>query len=438
MYRSAMYRSDIPPPNYIRYDPAGASSAETTSSERYSYYSTGYQSAMTGSPKRHPRRASYTSAFTSPPYTSSSYTKALHDNSPYTLSPYANTETSYTSNQCTPATSSSFERRSTYQSTLFNPNHDTVKSRKTFTRDTRVDASASYPIRSRDKIKDLDKETDAYRLRVSAYRSASKSSEKTTNHDIPAGYSFERRSTYQSTPFNPNHDTVESGKTFARDTEVDASASSPKRSRRKVKALNKEANVPRREVSPYSSVSKSSEKTTNHGIPAGYSLRNWDPTEEPTLLLGSVFDANSLGKWIYDWTVSKHGLLSPMADLAGDLWLHLEKLTSLSKPVRPITRQLSRHGKVLGMFSLGSLLKVVSALPVDPGESTSSSSGRPGGLDLLGWPSPCLGIVFAAAATFFSRPHSTSRVPGAMALVFNYLGLVASGDATATPAVLWT
>ena len=347
MYRSA---------NYICYYPAGASSAETTSSERYSYYSTGYQSAMTGSPKRHPRRASYTSTYTSPPYTSSSYTKALHDNSPYTLSPCANTETSYTSNQCTPATSSSFERRSTYQSTLFNPNHDTVKSRKTFTRDTRVDASASYPIRSRDKIIALFKEADAYRLRLSAYLSVSKSSEKTTNHDIPAGYS----------------------------------------------------------------------------------LRNWDPTEEPTLLLGSVFDANSLDKWIYDWTVSNHGLLSPMADLAGDLWLHLEKLTSMSKPVRPITRQLSRHGKALGMFSLGSLLKVVSALPVDPGESTSSSSGRPGGLDLLGWPSPCLGIVFAAAATFFSRPHSTSRVPGAMALVFNYLGLVASGDATATPAVLWT
>ena len=39
------------------------------------------------------------------------------------------------------------------------------------------------------------------------------------------------------------------------------------------------------------------------GIPAGYSFKNWDPTEEPILLLGSVFDANSLGKWIYDWTV---------------------------------------------------------------------------------------------------------------------------------------
>lgn len=37
---------------------------------------------------------------------------------------------------------------------------------------------------------------------------------------------------------------------------------------------------------------------TKHRIPKGYSLKNWDPTEEPILLLGSVFDANSLGKWI--------------------------------------------------------------------------------------------------------------------------------------------
>ena len=127
-----------------------------------------------------------------------------------------------------------------------------------------------------------------------------------------------------------------------------------------------------------------------------------------------------------------------MTDLAGELWLLLQELTSISKSMRPMLRQLSRHENILRIFPFVSLLKVVSALPVDPGENTDSSSGRPSGLDLLGWPSPCLGIVFAAAATFFSRPHSKSRVPGAMALVFNYLSLVASGDATATPAVMWT
>lgn len=67
------------------------------------------------------------------------------------------------------------------------------------------------------------------------------------------------------------------------------------------------------------------------GIPVGYSIKNWDPTELPIVLLGSVFDANSLGKWIYDWTVFHHGASSPMADVAGDLWLLLIKLAGKMK-----------------------------------------------------------------------------------------------------------
>ena len=62
------------------------------------------------------------------------------------------------------------------------------------------------------------------------------------------------------------------------------------------------------------------------GIPAGYSFKNWDPTEEPILLLGSVFDANSLGKWIYDWTVFSYGPATPMSEMAGELWLLLIQL----------------------------------------------------------------------------------------------------------------
>lgn len=60
-----------------------------------------------------------------------------------------------------------------------------------------------------------------------------------------------------------------------------------------------------------------------HRIPPGYSLKNWDPTEEPILLLGSVFDSNSLGKWIYDWTVYREGPATPISDMAGELWLLL-------------------------------------------------------------------------------------------------------------------
>ncbi|TKA33819.1 hypothetical protein B0A50_00657 [Salinomyces thailandicus] len=67
------------------------------------------------------------------------------------------------------------------------------------------------------------------------------------------------------------------------------------------------------------------------GIPAGYSYKNWDPTEEPILLLGSVFDANSLGKWIYDWTVFCYGPATPMTEVAGELWLLLIQLAGKIK-----------------------------------------------------------------------------------------------------------
>ena len=68
-----------------------------------------------------------------------------------------------------------------------------------------------------------------------------------------------------------------------------------------------------------------------HQIPVGYSLKNWDPTEEPILLLGSVFDANALGKWIYDWTVFREGPATPISDMAGELWLLLIQLSGKLK-----------------------------------------------------------------------------------------------------------
>jgi len=68
-----------------------------------------------------------------------------------------------------------------------------------------------------------------------------------------------------------------------------------------------------------------------HRIPTGYSLKNWDPDEEPIILLGSVFDANSLGKWVYDWTVYHHGPATPISDMAGDMWLLLIQLAGKVK-----------------------------------------------------------------------------------------------------------
>ncbi|KAK5635398.1 hypothetical protein RRF57_011110 [Xylaria bambusicola] len=77
-----------------------------------------------------------------------------------------------------------------------------------------------------------------------------------------------------------------------------------------------------------------------HCIPVGYSLKNWDPTEEPIMLLGSVFDANSLGKWIYDWTVYHHGAATPISDMAGEMWLLLIQLSGKIKRSEEIVPQV--------------------------------------------------------------------------------------------------
>ena len=68
-----------------------------------------------------------------------------------------------------------------------------------------------------------------------------------------------------------------------------------------------------------------------HKIRGGYCLKNCDPSEAPVTLLGSVFDANSLGKWIYDWTVFHHKAHSPLAEVAGELWLLLIRFAGKRK-----------------------------------------------------------------------------------------------------------
>jgi hypothetical protein len=80
-----------------------------------------------------------------------------------------------------------------------------------------------------------------------------------------------------------------------------------------------------------------------HRIPPGYSLKNWDPTEEPIMLLGSVFDANSLGKWIYDWTVYHHGPATPISDMAGELWLLLIQLAGKVKRAEECMPRIRRQ-----------------------------------------------------------------------------------------------
>lgn len=57
-----------------------------------------------------------------------------------------------------------------------------------------------------------------------------------------------------------------------------------------------------------------------HHIGPGRCLKHWDPDEEPIMLLTSVFDANSLGKWVLDQTARIYGEHDEMTDLAAEFW----------------------------------------------------------------------------------------------------------------------
>lgn len=95
------------------------------------------------------------------------------------------------------------------------------------------------------------------------------------------------------------------------------------------------------------------------GIPKGYSLKNWDPTEEPILLLGSVFDSNSLGKWIYDWTVYSRGSSTPITEVAGEMWLLLIQLGGKIKRAKetvPRVRTLDNREMIEDFIASGERL----------------------------------------------------------------------------------
>ncbi|KAF1943199.1 hypothetical protein EJ02DRAFT_511073 [Clathrospora elynae] len=106
----------------------------------------------------------------------------------------------------------------------------------------------------------------------------------------------------------------------------------PKSSRpRRASASTRQPATPKKPAPPKPSPRATEEDAARAGIPAGYSYKNWDPAEEPIMLLGSVFDANSLGKWIYDWTVFHYGPATPLAEMAGELWLLLIQLAGKVK-----------------------------------------------------------------------------------------------------------
>lgn len=75
-------------------------------------------------------------------------------------------------------------------------------------------------------------------------------------------------------------------------------------------------------------------RATDAGIPSDYSLKNWDPKERPIILLGSVFDASSLGEWVFNWTKYHHGRTHEATRTAGGLWELLIELSSKLKRAR--------------------------------------------------------------------------------------------------------
>ncbi|KAH8701219.1 hypothetical protein GQ44DRAFT_744106 [Phaeosphaeriaceae sp. PMI808] len=96
------------------------------------------------------------------------------------------------------------------------------------------------------------------------------------------------------------------------------------------------------------------------GIPTGYSYKNWDPSEEPIMLLGSVFDANSLGKWIFDWTIFYHKSAIPFAKMAGELWILLIHLANKVKMAEEVILKICGKSKkiVLRFLKRGKYLWV--------------------------------------------------------------------------------
>lgn len=142
------------------------------------------------------------------------------------------------------------------------------------------------------------------------------------------------------------------------DPEPKSSSSRTRRASHSTRAQATPAS-PKKPPPPKSTAKATEQDAQRAGIPAGYSYKNWDPTEEPIMLLGSVFDANSLGKWIYDWTVFHYGPATPLAEMAGEMWLLLIQLAGKVKRAEetmPKIRKKENHEMVEDFLESGERL----------------------------------------------------------------------------------
>ena len=290
-----MYHHPFPQPGYrVRYDYTTSTSTSPSNSPPPDEHYYQRQAPYTTPNKHHPRQASYSSpreaAWYSPPAGFASpkfYTKIPEH---------------YASNQ---DHVSNFDRiRRRFPSSGYHREHNSGKG-ETHIRET-FQSPQPIIIDTSDEAEEPVPNYTHTKPRASGHNrkpsSARKADPFISSHQVPV---------YDSQPQR------------SRARRPSQSAGTHHKSRPSTSAKVTEPAAPTREATPADAA--------RAGIPAGFSIKNWDPTESPVILLGSVFDANTLGKWIYDWTVYRNGPATPMSDVAGDLWLLLIKLAGKMK-----------------------------------------------------------------------------------------------------------
>ncbi|KAL1971313.1 hypothetical protein VTN77DRAFT_265 [Rasamsonia byssochlamydoides] len=306
-----MYHYSSPPPRWSTYDYTTAS----PTSPHYSHYASQYAApSPRGVSKRHSRKASYTTAReTSGWY--SAYAN-YHDTVPEYASPRKHDNVSANFGDMKKKTKKKARRR-------FSMPGDS--SRYAYYDGFGLGYDYVHPSRSQKRSIFVDVVDDADDEPAYVYREPKQRNAFSQHHHHDYYHHHQRFS------YNPPTDEY----SFYNQVPVhddDVAADSPKRARaRRASTSTRTPPKPKMAAPPKSPRKATEEDARRAGIPEGYSIKNWDPTEEPILLLGSVFDANSLGKWIYDWTVYYHGASTPMADVAGELWLLLIKLAGKVK-----------------------------------------------------------------------------------------------------------
>lgn len=85
------------------------------------------------------------------------------------------------------------------------------------------------------------------------------------------------------------------------------------------------------------------EDARKHGLQPGYNLEHWNPREAPFVFCGCVYDADSLGKRIFDTTVA---VFPDRTDLlvraAGRFWQVLIKFAGCFKRAMEVSNMIRK------------------------------------------------------------------------------------------------